>query len=1518
MMRGSDSPVLRAPSTASMLSSSFSTRADRPATIWEAAALGRVVDVQRHLVLLGNKSNLGALNPVDVRDAGGWTPLMHAAFQGRATVSRWLIERGGADPDARDSFSQQRTPLIEASACGNLRVVRVLLSCDAPVSVDAQDARGCTALMLAAWRGHTDVVRELITHGARVDVCDRDAWTALAYAARFGRLEIARILLDHGAERDATSAAHERTPLMHAVQMGHVEVARMLLECGADASRTDRNGDLVVMMALEGDVHLLGVEEEGARLEMVRLLVERGASPVEVNAKGRTPLQVATEEEFSRIVAFLTLCQPLEVITAPPPKKELHTTADASFAFFEAVKNGDVPHVLSRVDVMLHGRDADGRTPLLLAAMYDQLDVLQLCLSRGANVSNRDDATASSALHFAARAGSPRAVTLLLNEGADVSMKDAQGLTPMDVAAAFGHVEIVEELFAGGASVQNVSKIDRQTIWHRAVDGNSVDVVRFLVSLSQRRSDDPNVPPDVNALNRDGYSALHIAASAGSTAIIALLLAVGADPNVLSNASGSKSTIVGSSTVRETEEEPTPEDKASDLSDVDGKIVGDEDSSTGVRHEAALHLAVAGGHLDAVELLLRHVGKGDCSVLVDIRDHRYRTPLLIAVARGYSDMAVLLLDAGADIEAAAHGQTAGNDAGRTSLLLASLHDHEQLVKTLLEYGARVDVISAIGETPISVAPNEEIRGVLELYLSSQEFHQRCFALLHGSDDARATDKVDGYDADNGSQSIAVASDELLELAGLVTSAYDLRFLMTISLHILDDSSDKNQPTAAAEVGVAAALKRAFELILAKKLVYDNDACVFFRLALEQCSKRGLVSARDYMRWKLEATKVNMESADWVVDLKRQVYENSWRAQTCAKNVELLAHGIKHVHAMAVANRDGMIACAHKVRNLEERLQDANRVMATAMTHMQSAIMTNAANIRDNRDRLANVDGRLMQFQERLKMNEANIQEVASHLKEMQHTQLANMERQRKHQMIKHGFGLVASLVGFVFAPMLKEVFDTVLDLSNPLEIAKCAFSEAFGGGGGDGLEASDIVDYLLTATGGGGDDGEEESSEDKGLRSNGLKPVIQSLLAKFGISGDEFTTVLRQEIVLQHPELIEEHEARGDLVVMGTTDTDGLHEVLASLEYQENDLSATLEEMRQYTQRIAAMEPAPVPLSPSFSPASSSSRLKPLKLNESDLASLPPLDGELVTAYAVAVPAMVPEISQSPLVAESVSVEVKSSSSEAFAVQAPETPVVDISSSRPSYDVAASLAKPATPPPPAQRDVPTTQHEAATEEEEDVIELAEDVALFPFHDAVVRSGGDLNAFKDAIQGTSGLNDYDPNTPMGMDAVVYSMASRTTLSAAEYAYCLGFDAIGDLLSSMITEDQAPMDQLPQARGATLSVEIEEDLDEFPYHYAVSESHGDVEECELFLEVAHEDGVPIDTRVHARIHREVRRSRIFMSAVELACRLGYVDVVKHFLVGLRVKTATKGVVLLGRAREQAKKKAPRVVVSPGLAA
>ena len=68
------------------------------------------------------------------------------------------------------------------------------------LQIDDRDENGTTVLMIAASRGSTHFVRELIILGSDVNSSDLDSWTALLCATKGGHLEIVEILVEHGAD----------------------------------------------------------------------------------------------------------------------------------------------------------------------------------------------------------------------------------------------------------------------------------------------------------------------------------------------------------------------------------------------------------------------------------------------------------------------------------------------------------------------------------------------------------------------------------------------------------------------------------------------------------------------------------------------------------------------------------------------------------------------------------------------------------------------------------------------------------------------------------------------------------------------------------------------------------------------------------------------------------------------------------------------------------------------------------------------------------------------------------------------------------------------------------------------------------------------------------------------------------------------------------------------------------------------------------------------------------------------
>ena len=107
-------------------------------------------------------------------------------------------------------------------------------------------------------------------------------------------------------------------------------------------------------------------------------------------------------------------------------------------------------------DLLLqHGADVDvrdpkGRNPLAIAAFCGCNDALQFLLDRASTTAlllNRRDGGGCTPVWLAARTGNLSVVELLMDAGADATIKDDAGLSPHDVAAKFKK-EKVEQYFA--------------------------------------------------------------------------------------------------------------------------------------------------------------------------------------------------------------------------------------------------------------------------------------------------------------------------------------------------------------------------------------------------------------------------------------------------------------------------------------------------------------------------------------------------------------------------------------------------------------------------------------------------------------------------------------------------------------------------------------------------------------------------------------------------------------------------------------------------------------------------------------------------------------------------------------------------------------------------------------------------------------------------------------------------------------------------------------------------------------
>ena len=139
------------------------------------------------------------------------------------------------------------TPLVIAVRDGKLDFVKVLLRYEAniearaTIKIDGEAIEDCTALWVAAAKGHFDVVRLLIEQSAEVDGRTSKNATPLRAAAVDGHLDIVRCLVENGADVNARNNFNS-TPLMITCHSGHLEVASYLVKHGANINLQDDDG----------------------------------------------------------------------------------------------------------------------------------------------------------------------------------------------------------------------------------------------------------------------------------------------------------------------------------------------------------------------------------------------------------------------------------------------------------------------------------------------------------------------------------------------------------------------------------------------------------------------------------------------------------------------------------------------------------------------------------------------------------------------------------------------------------------------------------------------------------------------------------------------------------------------------------------------------------------------------------------------------------------------------------------------------------------------------------------------------------------------------------------------------------------------------------------------------------------------------------------------------------------------------------------------------------------------------
>ncbi len=350
------------------------------------------------------------------------------------------------------------------------------------------------------------------------------------------------------------------------------------------------------------------------------------------------------------------------------------------------------------VAVLLGAVPVPSEAPIADAAMRGDAEEVRLLLRRGADV-NAPQGDGMTGLHWAAKNGDAEVAAMLLDAGAFVEVVTRLGdYRPLHLAARTGSAEVVDLLLSFGADPLAVTSTGGATALHfAAVSGNEGSAGALI---------DRGAPVDARE-SAMGQTPLMWAAAAGRTDVVRTLLAAGADPALTTRVADVAARAVTDRAERlERNARVRASRQAVAWSEPQrgGATAGPpplQVSEPPETPEAATPaLRREGPSLAEPEEEQRQIEEPEPLTYGElVGGHGGLTALLYATREGHSETALALLEGGAAIDQVSEGDHTA------PILMAMVNGHFDLAMRLLEEGADPTIASAAGATPLYAALN---------------------------------------------------------------------------------------------------------------------------------------------------------------------------------------------------------------------------------------------------------------------------------------------------------------------------------------------------------------------------------------------------------------------------------------------------------------------------------------------------------------------------------------------------------------------------------------------------------------------------------------------------------------------------------------------------------------------------------------------------------------------------------------------------------------------------------------------
>ncbi|GAM43858.1 hypothetical protein TCE0_060r19013 [Talaromyces pinophilus] len=346
------------------------------------------------------------------------------------TQALWYLDNDGYSSwTGKDGSSE----LHLASHLGLTKLVAELV--EEGFSPDIKDANGETPLILAAVQGDVDVAKVLIEAGASVNCVDNTGCSLLYKATDLYKVAFVQLLVE---QKDLdVNIAHARhnnfTPLIRAAVEGYTEIVKLLVsvpQLQINKTCSEPAGATALIYAASAGT-----------LDCVKVLLSQADIDIDLqDERGATALIYAAENGYTEIV---------ESLLERGANTEAFEVGTRGTALMRAIDYNAIPVVklLLQHGANVHHKDCFDRGMLHGAACNGRSEIIEILLEFDPTLDiNMQDVNGKTTLHDVARLGYEGTAKVLLDHGADPTIKDKFGRTPIRIAREVNHSEILQLL----------------------------------------------------------------------------------------------------------------------------------------------------------------------------------------------------------------------------------------------------------------------------------------------------------------------------------------------------------------------------------------------------------------------------------------------------------------------------------------------------------------------------------------------------------------------------------------------------------------------------------------------------------------------------------------------------------------------------------------------------------------------------------------------------------------------------------------------------------------------------------------------------------------------------------------------------------------------------------------------------------------------------------------------------------------------------------------------------------------